>query len=44
LSIFTDQSLRAYLVTEDWKIDDVEPRFMPLSLKSKDRNVTLVVP
>jgi len=44
VSIFTDQSPRDYLSSLGWRIESVQARFMPLTLKSKGSGLTFLVP
>lgn len=44
VSIFTDQSLSDYLVSEGWSVQVVMPRFLPLTLKSRGSRLTFLVP
>jgi ubiquinone/menaquinone biosynthesis C-methylase UbiE len=44
VAIYTDQSLRDYLVSEGWTIEDVMPRFLPLTLRSRGSKLTFLVP
>jgi ubiquinone/menaquinone biosynthesis C-methylase UbiE len=44
VSIFTDQSLADYLVSEGFAVQEVLARFMPLTLKSKGSKLTFLVP
>jgi ubiquinone/menaquinone biosynthesis C-methylase UbiE len=44
VAIYTDQSLQDFLVAEGWKIVDVKPRFLPLTLKSRGSGLTFLVP
>ena len=44
VAIYTDQSLPDYLVAEGWTIEDVMPRFLPLTLRSRGSKLTFLVP
>ena len=44
VSIFTDQSLRDYLLAQGFTIEKVFPRFLPLSMKSRGAKLTFLVP
>ncbi len=43
-SIYTDRSLADYLRSEDWRIVQVYPRFLPLTMNSKGSALTFLVP
>ncbi|MDQ2756403.1 MAG: class I SAM-dependent methyltransferase [Actinomycetota bacterium] len=44
VSIWTDQSLSDYLVVSGWRLEEVRPRFLPLTLKSRGAGLTFLVP
>ena len=44
VAIYTDQSLRDYLISEGWTIQDVMPKFLPLTLRSRGSKLTFLVP
>ncbi|WP_433305005.1 class I SAM-dependent methyltransferase [Actinoplanes sp. CA-030573] len=44
VSIFTDQSLHDYLVSEGFTVEKVMPRFLPLTMKSRGSKLTFLVP
>ena len=44
VSIYTDRSLADYLRSEAWRIVEVRPRFLPLSMSSKASALTFLVP
>lgn len=44
VSIYTDRSLADYLVSSGWEIVAVQPRFLPLSMKSRGSSLTVLVP
>jgi SAM-dependent methyltransferase len=44
VAIYTDRSLADYLRSEDWRIVQVFPRFLPLTLNSKGSALTFLVP
>jgi SAM-dependent methyltransferase len=44
VAVYTDQSLTDYLVSLGWRIEDVKPRFLPLTLKSRGSGLTFLVP
>lgn len=44
VSIFTDQSLSDFLVAEGFAVEQVLPRFLPLTLKSRGSKLTFLVP
>ncbi|MFF5289429.1 class I SAM-dependent methyltransferase [Paractinoplanes globisporus] len=44
VAIFTDQSLRDYLVSEGFTVEQVLPRFLPLTMKSRGSKLTFLVP
>lgn len=44
VSIFTDQSLSDYVVSEGFTIEQVFPRFLPLTMKSRGSKLTFLVP
>lgn len=44
VSIYTDQSIRDFLVSQKWTVDTVIARFLPLTLKSRASKLTFLVP
>lgn len=44
VSIYTDRSLADYLRAQDWRIEQVRPRFLPLTMNSKGSALTFLVP
>lgn len=44
VAIYTDRSLHDYLVAEGWQVPHVEPRFLPLTMKSRASGLTFLVP
>lgn len=44
VAIYTDRSLADYLRSEDWRIIQVYPRFLPLTMNSKGSALTFLVP
>lgn len=44
ITIFTDQSLRDYLISRGMQIEVVKARFMPLTMKSSAANLSFLVP
>jgi SAM-dependent methyltransferase len=44
VAIYTDRSLADYLRSQDWRIVQVHPRFLPLTMKSKGSALTFLVP
>jgi len=44
VAIYTDRSLADYLSSQDWRIVQVFPRFLPLTLNSKGSALTFLVP
>ena len=44
VAIYTDRSLADYLRSEDWRIVEVRPRFLPLTMNSKGSVLTFLVP
>ncbi len=44
VAIYTDRSLADYLRSEGWRIVQVLPRFLPLTMKSKGSALTFLVP
>ena len=44
VAIYTDRSLADYLRSEDWRIVQVHPRFLPLTMNSKGSALTFLVP
>jgi ubiquinone/menaquinone biosynthesis C-methylase UbiE len=44
VAIYTDRSLADYLRSEGWRITQVLPRFLPLTMKSKSSALTFLVP
>ena len=44
VAIYTDRSLGDYLRSEDWRILQVYPRFLPLTMNSKGSALTFLVP
>lgn len=44
VAIYTDRSLADYLRSENWRIIQVQPRFLPLTMKSKGAALTFLVP
>ena len=44
VAIYTDQSLSDYLVSLGWCVENVMPRFLPLTLRSKASRLTFLVP
>jgi SAM-dependent methyltransferase len=44
VTIYTDQSLADFLVSEGWSIEVVRERFLPLTLKSRGARLTFLVP
>ena len=44
VTIYTDQSLSDYLVSEGFSIEKMHARFLPLTLKSRGSGLTFLVP
>jgi SAM-dependent methyltransferase len=44
VAIYTDRSLQDYLVSEGWTVEHAEPRFLPLTMKSRASGLTFLVP
>jgi ubiquinone/menaquinone biosynthesis C-methylase UbiE len=44
VAIYTDRSLRDLLTAEGWRVEAVEPRFLPLTFKSRLSGLTFLVP
>jgi len=44
VSVYTDQSLCDYLTSLGWRVQEVQPRFMPLTLKSRGGGLSFLVP
>ena len=44
VSIYTDRSLADYLRSEGWRINQVLPRFLPLTMNSRGSGLTFLVP
>ncbi len=44
VAIYTDRSLPDYLTSEGWRVTDVRPRFLPLTMKSRTSALTFLVP
>lgn len=44
VSIFTDQSLGDYLSARGWTVQHSEPRFLPLTMKSRASSLSFLVP
>jgi len=44
VAIYTDRSIRDYLVSEGWTVEHLEPRFLPLTMKSRASGLTFLVP
>lgn len=44
VAIYTDRSLADYLRSEGWRIVQVQPRFLPLTMKSRGSALTFLVP
>ncbi|MDQ6895952.1 MAG: class I SAM-dependent methyltransferase [Actinomycetota bacterium] len=44
VSIWTDQSLGDFLSSRGWRLESVEARFLPLTLKSRGAGLTFLVP
>ena len=44
VAIYTDRSLHDYLVSEGWEVTHLEPRFLPLTMKSRAAALSFLVP
>ena len=44
VAIYTDRSLHDYLVSEGWEVTHLEPRFLPLTMKSRAASLSFLVP
>lgn len=44
VAIYTDRSLRDLLASLGWRIEQVQPRFLPLTMKSRASGLTFLVP
>jgi ubiquinone/menaquinone biosynthesis C-methylase UbiE len=44
IAIFTDRSLADYLTAQGWTVRHLQPRFLPLTMKSRASSLTFVVP
>jgi ubiquinone/menaquinone biosynthesis C-methylase UbiE len=44
VAIYTDRSIRDYLVSEGWRVEHLEARFLPLTMKSRASGLTFLVP
>lgn len=44
VAIYTDRSIHDYLVAEGWDVPHLEPRFLPLTMKSRASGLTFLVP
>jgi SAM-dependent methyltransferase len=44
VAIYTDRSLSDFLASEGWQVEEVRPRFLPLTMKSKASGLTFLVP
>lgn len=44
VSVYSDRSMRDYLSASGWRIDHLEPRFLPLSMNSRGSGLTFLVP
>ncbi len=44
VAIYTDRSIQDYLISQGWRIEHVEARFLPLTMKSRASALTFLVP
>ena len=44
VTIYTDRSLRDLLTASGWRVDHVEARFLPLTMKSRASSLSFLVP
>jgi SAM-dependent methyltransferase len=44
VAIYTDRSIHDYLVAEGWRVEHLEARFLPLTMKSRASGLTFLVP
>jgi hypothetical protein len=44
VAIYTDRSIHDYLVSEGWRVEHLEARFLPLTMKSRASGLTFLVP
>jgi predicted SAM-dependent methyltransferase len=44
ITIYTDRSLADLLTSQQWHVDVVQPRFLPLSMRSRASRLTFLVP